>query len=168
MRRKLVSLSITVVMAVGSLGLQGCGASDLSKLHDSLNKVARSLNAAAKTNRNFYENGIYGVTGSPVAIEWRQKGATVVHNANEKLILALNLAKGLTAATFEQGKLAVLQALAQASAGLNTGNPSIDLVLASIAALITQAVVLIEAFQSHHLRHALPEIRTWKLEGVTA
>lgn len=167
MKRKLLSLSVAVVMVIGSLGLQGCGASDLSKLHDSLNRVARSLNAAAKTNRNFYENGIYGVTGSPVAIEWRQKGATAIHSANEKLILALNLAKQLTPETFEQGKLAVLQALAQASAGLNTGNANFDFVLVSIAALITQAVLLIEAFQSHQLKYVLPEIQTWKLEGVT-
>jgi hypothetical protein len=166
--RTLISLITAVVLIVGSFTLQGCGkGDDLGKLHDSLNRVAKSLNAAAKTNRTFYESGIYGVTGSPEAITLRQKGATVIHAANEKLILALNLAKGLTTATFEAGKLAVLQALAQASGGLTTGNATFDLVLASIATLITQAVVIIEGFQSHHLKYVLPEIQSWTLEEVT-
>lgn len=143
-----------------------CGAKDLSKLHDSLNKVAKSLNAAAKTNRQFYEGGVYGPQGSPEAIKVRQLGATVIHASNEKLILALSLAKALTPATFEQGKLSVLAELADAAAVLKTGNRSIDLVLQSIATLINQAVILIEAFQARDLPYVLPQIQTWTLEAV--
>lgn len=145
-----------------------CGASTLSKLHDSLNQAAKSLNAAAKTNHQFYEGGVYGAVGSDPAIAVRQKAATVIHDANEKLILALNLAQNLTAATFEQGKLAVLQALADAAAGLSAGNTKIDLILQSVATIINQAVVLIQAFKSAQLQYVLPEIRTWRMEAVWA
>lgn len=157
-----------VVILVTSPILAGCGKSDLSKLHDALNKTAKSLNAAAKTNRAFYDAGIYGVPGSESAIDVRQKAAKAVHAANEKLILALKLAQNLTAETFEEGKLAVLQALAAAAGGLSTGNQKIDLVLQGVIALINQAVILIQGFQSHHLPYVLPEIRTWRLGGLTA
>lgn len=159
-------LLLTLFLAFTLSFQLACGASTLSKLHDSLNKAAKSLNAAAKTNRAFYEGGIYGVTGSPEAIALRQRGATAIHDANEKLIAALTLAQGLTPATFETGKLGVLTALSQAVGLLKTGNQQIDLVLQSVALLINQAVVIIEAFQASHLPTVLPEIRTWRLEVV--
>lgn len=163
-RRVAVALALTYVLTLQA----ACGASTLSKLHDRLNQVAKSLNAAAKTNHSFYEGGVYGAVGSEPAIAIRAKAATAIHDANEKLILALNLAQQLTPATFEQGKLAVLSALADAAAGLHTGNQKIDLVLQSVATLINQAVVLIEAFKSADLRYALPEIRTWQIQEVNA
>ena len=165
MRRKLILPLILIYVVT----LQAaCGPSTLSKLHDSLNKVAKSLNAAAKTNHSFYEGGVYGVVGSDAAIATRAKAATVIHDANEKLILALNLAQQLTPTTFEQGKIAVLSALADAAAMLKTGNVKIDLVLQAVAVLITSAVTLIESFKSAQLRYVLPEIRTWRLEAVNA
>ena len=143
-----------------------CGPSDLSKLHEALNKTSKSLNAAAKTNHAFYEGGVYGVVGSAAAIAVRQKAATVIHDSNEKLIVALNLAQNLTTATFEQGKLGVLEALSQASAGFAIGNKAIDLVLQSVATLINQAVAIIQIFKASHLRFVLPEIRTWQIAQV--
>ena len=164
MRRLILPLILIYVVMLQA----ACGPSTLSKLHDSLNKVAKSLNAAAKTNHSFYEGGVYGAVGSASAIETRAKAATVIHDSNEKLILALNLAQQLTTATFAQGKIAVLGALADAAAGLHTGNVKIDLVLQSVAALINSAVVLIQGFQAVHLPYVLPEIRTWRLEAVNA
>lgn len=164
MKRLFAALTISFCLVFQ----MACGAGTLSKLHDTLNKVAKSLNAAAKTNRGLYEGGIYGVTGSPGAIELRQKGATVIHGANEKLIVALTLAQGLTAETFETGKLGVLQALSQAAIMLKTGNQTMDLVLQSVAVLINQAVLLIQAWQASHLPYVLPEIRTWRIQEVTA
>lgn len=143
-----------------------CGPNDLSALHDRLNQAAKSLNAAAKTNRQFYDGGIYGLVGSAEAIEWRQKGATAIHFANEKLITALNLAKNLTKETFEQGKIGVLTALSQAVASLKTGKQEIDLVLQAVATIITQAVAIIGAFSSADLRYVLPRIQTWQLPEV--
>lgn len=166
MRRKALSISIAVVMVIVSLAQTACGPSDLSKLHDTLNKTAKALNAAAKTNRSLYDNGMYGAVGSTSAIDVRQKAATAIHNSNEKLILALNLAKQLTPESFEQGKLAVLQALSQAAAGLTTGNQTIDLVLQSVAALINQAVALVQLFEAKHLRYVLPRIQTWQIAEV--
>ncbi len=88
----------------------------------------------------------------------------------DKLIIALNLAQQLTPATFEQGKLGVLQTLADAAALLHTGNVKIDLVLQAVATLITSAVTLIQSFQATQLelQWALPEIRTWRLEAINA
>lgn len=165
--RYAATLLLALSLTLGSLSQMACGANDLHKLHDTLNKTARALNAAAKTNHSFYESGIYGVKGGDGAIKIRQKAATVIHGANEQLIVALNLAKGLTTETFESGKLGVLQALATAASGLTTGNMNIDLVLQSVATLINQAVVLVQAFQSQHLKYALPEIRTWQIAEVT-
>ena len=165
MRRHRVVL-IPFLLTSALISQSACGPSTLSKLHDSLNKVARSLNAAARTNRQFYEGGVYGPQGSAQAIEWRQKSATAIHASNEKLILALSLAKALTPATFEQGKLSVLAELADAAASLHTGNRSIDLVLAAIATLINQAVVLIQAFSARDLPYVLPRIQSWTLEAV--
>lgn len=144
-----------------------CGADDLSKLHDRLNQTAKALNAAAKTNRQFYDSGIYGAVGSSEAIKWRQKGAEAVGFANDKLIIALTLAKGLTKETFESGKLAVLQALSQAVASLHVGKQEIDLVLQGIATIINQAVVIIGAFKSADLRYVLPRIQTWQIAEVS-
>lgn len=163
-KKLVITLMLVQVLVVQT----ACGASTLSKLHDRLNQVAQSLNAAAKTNHSFYEGGVYGAVASPEAIAVRQRAATVIHDANEKLILALNLAKQLTPATFEQGKLAVLTALADAAAGLHTGNVKIDLVLQSVATLINQAVVLIQAFQAADLPYVLPAIHTWRLEAINA
>jgi uncharacterized membrane protein len=158
-----------ITASVVLVGTQAsCGADDLSKLHDRLNQTAKALNAAAKTNRQFYESGIYGPSGSPQAIEWRQKGAQAIGFANDKLIIALTLAKGLTKETFEQGKLGVLQALSQAVASLHVGKQEIDLVLQGIATIINQAVVIIGAFSSADLHFALPRIQTWKLPEVNA
>lgn len=163
-KRLLLALSLIATVLFN----QACGASTLSKLHDSLNKTAKALNAAAKTNRSFYESGIYGAVGSPEAIEWRQKGATAIGDANEKLIVALNLAKNLTAESFEIGKIGVLKALSEAAGKLSTGNQNIDLVLQSVALLINNAVVLIEAFKASHLPVVIPEIRKWSLPEVNA
>lgn len=143
-----------------------CGAKDLSKLHDTLNSAAKSLNAAAKTNRQFYESGTYGAVGSEKAIDWRQKGAKAVHDANEKLIVALTLAKGLTKETFEQGKLAVLQTLSQAVSMLKTGKQEIDLVLQGVATIINQAVIILQAFKASDLPRVIPIIRQWKIEAT--
>lgn len=161
-------LALGLVVLMYSMVIQGCGANDLHSLHTALNKAARSMKAAADTNHQLYEGGVYGPVGNEAAIKVRQKAATVIHDANEKLILALTLAKSLTTATFEQGKLAVLAALSQAVAGLHVGNQTVDLILQSVAAVINEAVVLIQAFKSADLRFVLPAIQDWKLAEVAA
>lgn len=137
---------VTGVTAV-AVTQMACGPDTLSKLHDTLNKTAKSFEAAVDTNGRLYAGGIYGATGSPEAIAIRKKVATFIHDGNEHLITALQLAKGLTKETFEAGKLAVLEALSRSAAALgSTGNRTMDLVLQATAALINNAVVLIQAF----------------------
>lgn len=164
----MLKLLTPFVLAFAIITQMACGANDLHKLHDVLNKAAKLENAAAKSNHAFYEGGIYGPVGSEGAIKIRQKAATVVHDSNEKLIVALNLAKSLTEATFEQGKLAVLQALAQAASGLTTGNQTIDLVLQSIATVINQAIVIVQAFRASDLPSVVPFIQSWQIQEVAA
>lgn len=163
-RHRIVVVPFILVLAIVSQ--LACGAGTLSKLHSSLNKAAKLENAAAKTNRQFYEGGVYGPVGSLEAIEWRQKGAKAVHDSNELLIKALTLAKALTPETFEGGKLEVLRVLSDAVRLLRTGNNKIDLVLQSVATVINQAIVIIQAFQAKDLPRVLPAIRNWQLARV--
>lgn len=130
-----------------------CGPDSLEKLNTTLNQVAHALEAAVDTNGQLYEGGIYGAKGSVDAIRTRQKVATVIHTSNEYLIQALDITKGLTKATFEGSKLAILEKLSLAAQGLRMGQPTIDLVLQSVAALINQAVALVQLFNASDVKH---------------
>ncbi|HEX2881587.1 MAG TPA: hypothetical protein VHO25_18790 [Polyangiaceae bacterium] len=138
-----------------------CGPDSLEKLNTTLNQVLHALEAAVDTNGRLYEAGTYGPKGSPQAIELRQKVARVIHDSNEYLIQALNIAKGLTKETFEGSKLLILEKLTLAASGLQIGQPMIDLVLQTVATLINQAVAIAQLFQSSdvkHIRRAIPQI----------
>lgn len=130
-----------------------CGPNTLEKLNTTLNQTAHALEAAIDTNGKLYAAGTYGAAGSPGAIETRQKVARVVHDSNENLIQALNVAKTLTKETFEGRKIEVLQKLSLAASGLSVGNQTIDLVLQSVAALINQAVALVQLFHADDTRY---------------
>lgn len=148
----LVSLSVTQT---------ACGPDSLGKLHKSLNAVAHSLEAAVDTNGRLYESGIYGTVGTAPAIETRQKVARAIHDANEYLIQALDIAKGLTKETFEGKKVEILGKLTLAAGQLKIGHATIDLVLQSVAALINQAVAIVQLFEAKDtgdLRRAIPTI----------
>lgn len=158
-----------VALPAGAVGIAvtqtACGPDDLSKLHDILLKTSKTLNTAIKTNGQLYEQGFYGPVGSAEAVAKLHKGAQIIKDAALHLKIALTLAQELTKETFEAGKLAVLKALADATAGLpTTGAQTLDLVLQSVATLITQAVAIIEIFQAKDLPRVLPEMKTWKLE----
>lgn len=177
------TLTPPTVLQIGAIGATGilvtsqiaCGDSDLSKLHDILNKTAKSLEAAIDTNGRLYESAVYGAVGSEPAIALRKQVATAVDTSADYVIKALTIAKGLTKETFEQGKLAVLQELSKASIGLTIGHPMIDLVLQSVVGLINQAVAIVQLFQSSIIRslpRALPQIekhidRLERLQEVT-
>ena len=130
-----------------------CGPNSLEKLNTTLNQVAHSLEAAVDTNGRLYEAGVYGAKGSPEAIATRQKVAKVIHDSNEYLIQALDIAKGLTSQTFEGSKLLILEKLSLAATGLTIGQPTVDLVLQSVAALINQAVAIVQLFKASDLNH---------------
>jgi hypothetical protein len=139
-----------------------CGeGNDLERLNDALNKVAKSLEAAIDTNGRLYATGIYGVVGSPEAIAMRQRVAKVVGDSNEYLIQALTITKGLTKATFEGSKIAIIEKLSLAAIGLKIGHQTVDLVLQTVTAFINTAMGIVQLFQANDVRYirlAIPKI----------
>jgi len=150
---RLVPLAVGIGVTEVTLTQTACGPDSLEKLNTTLNQTAHALEAAVDTNGRLYEGGIYGLKGSPDAIKTRQRVATVIHTSNEYLIQALDITKGLTKATFEGSKLAILEKLSLAAQGLRIGQPTMDLVLQSVAALINQAVALAQLFKASDVNH---------------
>jgi hypothetical protein len=153
-------LSQQIALTVGITGITvvagsqtACGPDTLEKLNTTLNHTAHALEAAIDTNGRLYESGSYGAKGSEQAIAIRQRVARVIHDSNEYLIQAVDIAKTLTKETFENGKVAILEKLSLAAQGLRIGHPTIDLVLQSVAALINQAVALTQLFKASDVNH---------------
>lgn len=153
----LLGLSVAAVASTQS----ACGPNDLERLNTVLNQTAHALEAAVDTNGRLYANGVYGTVGSPGAVEMRQKVARAIHDSNEYLIQALDIAKTLTKATFEGSKVQILEKLTLAASGLRIGHQTVDLVLQTVAGLINQAVAIVQLFQASdakHIRRAEPRI----------
>lgn len=147
-------LTVGVTGVVALAGSQtACGPDTLEKLNTTLNKTVHALEAAIDTNGRLYEAGSYGLKGSAQAIEMRQRVARVIHDSNEYLIQALDIAKGLTKETFEASKLLILEKLSLAAAGLHIGQPVVDLVLQGVATFINQAVAIAQLFKAEDTRH---------------
>lgn len=159
----IITASVALVATQAS-----CGEGTISEFKRGLDKAAVTLNAAAKTNRSFYESGVYGAVGSEGAIETRQKVAKAIHDANEWLIKAIDKAKTLKgdSVSFEGDKLDILLSLAKAAANLKTGRAEIDLVLQSVALIINQTVGIIQALKSADVKYLVPRIQGWKLPQV--
>lgn len=136
-----------------SVSQQACGPNTLEKLNTTLNQTAHALEAAIDTNGKLYAAGTYGAVGSEGAIKLRQEVAKAIHDSNEYLIQALNVAKTLTKETFEGRKIEVLEKLSLAATGLSVGNQTVDLVLQSVASLINQAVALVQLFHAGDADH---------------
>lgn len=158
------SLSVTQIAPIGiatgvtaiAVTQTACGPSDLSKLHDILNKTAKTLDTAIDTNGKLYEQGFYGKVGSAEAVAKLHKGAQIIKDAAIHLKTALTLAEGLTKETFDAGKLSVLDTLARAMSSMpETGVQTLDLILQGVGTLISQAVAIVQLFQSSDL----PSIR---------
>lgn len=155
---------ITIGTGVTTLAITqtACGeGDDLEQLNDALSKTTKALEAAIDTNGRLYEGGIYGPKGSADAIQMRQKVAKVIGESNEYVIQALTLAKGLTKATFEGSKIAIIEKLSLAATGLRIGHQTVDLVLQTVATLINQAVAIVQLFNAsdvRYIRFAIPKI----------
>lgn len=168
MRRKTTIAGIVLLALLSQAAI--CGAGNIRKFKQGLDKAAVTLNAAAKTNRSFYESGVYGVAGSPEAIETRQKVAKGIHDANEWLIKAIEKAKTLKgdSVSFEGDKLDILLSLSKAAGNLRTGRTEIDLVLQSVALIINQSVTIIQALKSADVKYLVPQIQNWQIARVEA
>lgn len=122
-----------------------CDESGVSKVKKKVADAAAILNTAAKSNRSLYQSGVYGTVGSPQAIEKRQKVATVIHQGNEYLSLAVERAANLQASDIDAGKtdiVALLQKAVGVLNSLNIDNENIKLVITSAVAAINTAVTL--------------------------
>lgn len=143
---KLVRRQIAVLLTVAFLSYGfACSSSDVSKVKKKTADAAVILNTAAKSNRSLYQSGIYGVAGSAEAISKRQRVATVIHQANEYLALAVERAASLQASDLSAGKADIVKLLQQAVGVLNAldiGNADIKLVLTSAVTAINSAVTI--------------------------
>lgn len=143
-RRQLVVLLTVAIVAYSGYGF-ACSASDVSKVKKKVADAAAILNTAAKSNRSLYQSGLYGAVGMPEAIGKRQKVATVIHQANEYLSLAVERAATLQAGDLNTGKQDIVKLLQQATEilnSLNVDNQNIRLILNSAVAAINSAVTL--------------------------
>lgn len=149
MRRSNQTRNLAVLLAITLIAYTGsgfaCSASDVSKVKKKVADAAAILNTAAKSNRSLYQSGLYGAVGSLDAIGKRQRVATVVHQANEYLSLAVERAANLTASDLPTGKTDIVKLLQEATAvlnSLNIDNDNIKLIIASAVAAINSAVTL--------------------------
>ena len=143
-RRNIVRLLVVALIVSGSYGF-ACSESDVSKVKKKVADAAAILNTAAKSNRPLYQSGTYGAVGSPEAISKRQRVATVVHQANEYLALAVERAANLQPSDLEAGKANIVNLLNQAVgvlSSLNIDDENIRLVLQSAVTVINTAVTL--------------------------
>lgn len=148
-RRQIALLTLIAVIAYGGYGF-ACSPSDVSKVKHKVADAAAILNTAAKSNRSLYQSGTYGAVGSAPAIAKRQKVATVIHQANEYLSMAVERAANLQASDLPAGKadiVALLQKAVTEISALNIDNENIRLILQSAAAAINTAIVLTEAIK---------------------
>lgn len=146
---RLAQRKLSLLLAIALITYAGsgfaCSESDVSKVKKKVADAAAILNTAAKSNRSLYQSGTYGTVGSPEAISRRQRVATVIHQANEYLALAVERAANLQPSGIEAGKTDIVKLLQQAVAvlnGLNIDNENIKLVIASAVAAINSAVTL--------------------------
>lgn len=150
-RRQIATLLMVTVLAYGGYGF-ACSSSDVSKVKKKVADAAAILNTAAKSNRSLYQSGLYGTVGSPVAILKRQRVATVVHQANEYLSLAVERAANLTASDLPAGKADIVKLLNEATAvltALNIDNENIRLIITSAVTAINAAVTLTLAIKGN-------------------
>lgn len=145
LRRRQLALLLTITLITYTASGFACSSSDVSKVKKKVADAAAILNTAAKTNRSLYQSAMYGTVGSADAIAKRQKVATVIHQANEYLSLAVERAANLTPSDLEVGKSNIVNLLQQATtvlASLNIDNENIRLVLQSAVTAINAAVTL--------------------------
>lgn len=143
--RRQLALLLTIALIGYTASGFACSASDVSRVKKKVADAAAILNTAAKSNRSLYLSGTYGEVATTPAIEKRQKVATVIHQANEYLSLAVERAAQLNADNMEAGKVDVVKLLQEAITvlnSLNIDNQQIKLIIASATTAINSAVTL--------------------------
>jgi hypothetical protein len=124
-----------------------CSQSDVHKVKVKVEQAANILNTAAKSNRELYRSGVYGAVGSPQAIATRQKVATGIHDANEALSEAVEVAAQLQPGMNGQAVYTLLAASVQHLVHLRIGNDRIDVLIQSAVTAINSAILLAQAIK---------------------
>ncbi len=145
-QRQLATLLMVVVIAYSGYGF-ACSASDVSKVKKNVDHAASVLLTAAKSNRELYRSGVYGVVGSPEAIAKRQKVATGIHAANEYLSDAVELAAQLQPGMSGQAVVDLLTKAAQELAHVRIGDDRVDLLIQTAVTSINTAIQLAQALK---------------------
>lgn len=152
-------ISLIFILAFTLIAQMACGPSTAHDLKVDLDKAAKILNTAAKTNHQLAASGI-------ITVAVRKKVALVIHTANDDLIAAIDFAKTITDANFASNKAQVQTLLSGIAAALSatvTGNAQIDALLQSAALLINSAVALTAKLEKGDVLPYVAEIREWRL-----
>jgi hypothetical protein len=145
-RRQLAFLLAVTLIAYSGYGF-ACSQSDVHKIKVKVDQAASILLTAAKSNRELYRSGVYGAAGSPEAIATRQKVATGIHEANEYLSDAVELAANLQPGMSGQAVVDLLTKAAQELAHTRIGNDRIDVLIQSAVTAINSAILLTQSLK---------------------
>jgi hypothetical protein len=151
MRRLLHQRSIAYLLAISIITYTAsgfaCSSSDVSKIKKHVDQAASILLTTAKSNRELYQSGVYGATGSPEAIATRQKVARGIHEANEYLSDAVELAAQLQPGMSGQAVVDLLTKAVQELAHTKIGNDKIDVLIQSAVASLNTAIALSQSLK---------------------
>ena len=147
-RRQLAILLAVTIAAYTSAGF-ACSSSDVHKIKVKVDQAASVLLTTAKSNRELYRTGVYGVTGSPQAIATRQKVAKGIHEANEYLSDAVELAATLQPGMSGQTVIDLLNKAVAELVATRIGNDKIDVLIQSAVTAINSAILLANGLKGH-------------------
>lgn len=141
-RRRQLALLLTLTLIVYSVSGFACSSSDVSKVKKKVDQAASILLTAAKSNRELYRSGAYGALASLEAIAKRARVAKGIHDANEYLSDAVELAAQLQPGMSGQAVLDLLVKAASELAATKIGDDRIDVVIQSAIAAINSAILI--------------------------
>lgn len=141
-KRRQLSILLTVTLALYSGYGFACSQSSVHKIKVKVDQAASILLTAAKSNRELYRSGVYGAVGSPQAIATRQKVAKGIHDANEYLSDAVELAATLQPGMSGQAVIDLLNNAVRELVATRIGNDRIDLIIQSAVTAINSAILI--------------------------
>lgn len=144
--RRIALALLIAITAYGGYGF-ACSESDVHKIKVKVEQAASILNTAAKSNRELYRSGVYGAVGSSDAISKRAKVAKGIHDANEYLSDAVELAAQLHPGMSGQAVIDLLTKAAQELAHTHIGNDRIDIIIQSAVTAINSAILLAQSLK---------------------
>jgi hypothetical protein len=124
-----------------------CDEKDVHKVKVKVDQSATILNTAAKSNRELYRSGVYGAAGSLEAIATRQKVAKGIHEANEYLSEAVEVAARLQPGMNGREVFDLLTKAVQELVHVRVGKDQIDVLIQSAVTAINSAILLAQAIK---------------------